>query len=118
MELRCPENWKPMNERSWCKGFVRTSLLLGALSAAAPALAATPYYVAPNGSDIVYFLGGVYRFTRGLTTCSSATATINAILLNKSGTSGNPILYSAAPGDTPVFDFSGISDSCRITGIR
>lgn len=100
------------------------------------------WYVAPNGSDsnpgtidrpfatmaraqtaasggnLVYFRGGTYAYTKGTTTCSSQTATINAIQLTKSGSSGNRIRYDAYPGEKPVFDFSGIKDSCRITGIR
>jgi hypothetical protein len=113
----------------------------------APARAAT-YYVAPTGSDAtgvagtesapfaswaraqtaaapgdtVYFRGGVYKYRDATTTCTSTTATVNAVVLGKSGTSGNPIRYWAYPGETPVFDFSGISDaskySCRQVGVR
>jgi MYXO-CTERM domain-containing protein len=112
------------------------------------ALAASTYYVAPapTGSDsaagteaapfaswakaqsiampgdTVYFRGGTYAYTDALTTCASPTDTVNAVLLSKSGTSGNPIRYWAYPGEHPVFDFSGISDtskySCRQTGVR
>jgi hypothetical protein len=70
------------------------------------------------GGDTVYFHDGTYAFTAGLTTCGSTTATINAIVLNKSGNATNRINYWSFPGDRPIFDFSGIQDSCRITGIR
>jgi MYXO-CTERM domain-containing protein len=107
---------------------------------------AATWYVAPTGSDTaagtqaapfaswaraqtaaaagdtVYFRGGTYRFTDATSTCTSATATVNAVVLSKSGASGNPINYWAFPGETPVFDFSGISDttkySCRQVGVR
>jgi hypothetical protein len=110
------------------------------------AAAASTYYVSPTGSDsaagteaapfaswakaqsvampgdTVYFRGGTYAYTDALTTCASPTDTVNAVLLSKSGTSGNPIRYWAYPGEHPVFDFSGISDtskySCRQTGVR
>ena len=72
--------------------------------------------------DTVYFRGGVYRYTDATSTCTSGTATVNAVVLNKSGTAGNPIRYWAYPGETPVFDFSGINDtskySCRQVGVR
>ena len=68
--------------------------------------------------DTIYIRGGQYTYTKGTTTCTSTTATINGIPLNKSGTSGNPIRYWAYPGETPIFDFYGIKDSCRVTGFR
>ncbi|WP_437904260.1 right-handed parallel beta-helix repeat-containing protein [Sorangium sp. So ce327] len=67
--------------------------------------------------DVVYFKGGTYTYTKGTTTCSSGTAIISGVVLNKSGSAGNPIKYWAAPGEKPVFDFDGIKDSCRIKGI-
>jgi Right handed beta helix region len=111
-------------------------------------MVAATYYVAPNGSDAagvpgseaapfaswaraqsaagpgdtVYFRGGVYRYKDATSVCSSGTATVNAVVLNKSGTAGSPIRYWAYPGETPVFDFSGINDtskySCRQVGVR
>jgi hypothetical protein len=119
-------------------------LTAAALIVCAPlaASAASTYYVAPTGSDgaagtmaapwatvghaqemaaagdTIYIRGGQYTYTKGTTTCTSTTATINAIPLNKSGSSGNPIRYWAYPGETPIFDFYGIKDSCRVTGIR
>ncbi len=67
--------------------------------------------------DVFYFKGGTYAYTEGTTTCSSGTATISEVVLNKSGSAGNLIRYWAAPGEKPVFDFDGIRDSCRIKGI-
>jgi pectate lyase-like protein len=111
------------------------------LLAPSPLLAAT-YYVAPTGNDTspgtmsqpfatmqqgqtaaspgdtVYLRGGTYAYTAGTTTCASTTATISAIVLSKSGASGNRINYWAYPGETPILSFSGIKDSCRIEGIR
>ncbi|WP_240982139.1 right-handed parallel beta-helix repeat-containing protein [Streptomyces sp. S3(2020)] len=110
----------------------------GAVSAAA---AATDYYVAPGGDDgaagtqaapwatiahaqavaqpgdTVYFRGGTYRYTHANTSCTSQTGRVDAITLNKSGSSGSPIRYWAYPGENPVFDFSGMTDDCRIKGM-
>lgn len=66
--------------------------------------------------DTVYLRGGTYAYKTGTTTCSSGTDTVNAIVLNKSGSSGNLIHYWAFPGELPVFDFSAIKDSCRVKG--
>ena len=98
------------------------------------------YYVAPGGSDsaagtqaapwasfahaqsvaqpgdTVYFRGGTYAYTHADSTCASETANVDAITVNKSGTSGSMITYSAYPGEKPVFDFSGVLDDCRIKG--
>jgi MYXO-CTERM domain-containing protein len=108
---------------------------------------AATYYVAPDGSDAaagtmdapfaswsraqtaaaagdtVYFRGGTYTYTAATSTCGgSTTATVNSIVLTKSGTSGKPINYWAYQGETPVFDFSGLTDTskynCRQTGVR
>ncbi|MCL2450433.1 MAG: right-handed parallel beta-helix repeat-containing protein, partial [Polyangiaceae bacterium] len=117
-----------------------------ALLSARSAWAQSTYYVAPDGDDTaagtesapfatwghaqtaaspgdtVYFRGGTYRYTDATSTCTSPTATVNAVVLSKSGTSGNPIHYWAYPGEKPLFDFSGMSDtskySCRQTGVR
>ena len=120
-------------ERSW--------LLLGTILVPLPLQAAT-YHVAPAGSDAaagtqdapwatfahaqqvavagdtVYFHDGRFALTSGTSACGSQTATISAIVLNKSGNATNRIMYWAAPGEHPIFDFSGVRDSCRITGIR
>jgi hypothetical protein len=106
-----------------------------------PASAAgNTYYVAPNGNDgaagtraapwatiaraqtavkagdTVYLRGGRYAYTRATSACSSQTGRVSAIVLSKSGASGNPIRYWAQPGEKPVFDFSGMKDDCRIKG--
>src|SRR5689334_667557 len=103
--------------------------------------AGSVYYVAPNGSDsaagtqsapwasiahaqsvagagdTVYLRGGTYSFTNANKACASQTASVDAITLNKSGTSGSPIRYWAYPGERPVFDFSGMTGvDCRIKG--
>ncbi len=105
------------------------------------ALAATTYYVSATGSDTaagtqaapwasiahaqsvvaagdtVYFRGGTYAYSAGVNTCGGVqTATVNAIVLNKSGSANNSINYFASPGETPVFDFSGMKDDCRVKG--
>ncbi|MEN3110902.1 right-handed parallel beta-helix repeat-containing protein [Uliginosibacterium paludis] len=117
--------------------------LLGGLFLAGPALVlAATYYVAPSGSDTaagtlaapwktlsraqtaavagdtVYLRGGTYKITTGANTCASQTDTVNAILLNKSGSTSNPIRYYAYTGETPVFDFSGLTADCRVKGIN
>src|SRR3712207_951145 len=83
---------------------------IAAVSTAGSAAAATVYYVAPNGNDsaagsqaapwasiaraqalaqagdTVYFRGGTYAYTRANSGCTSQTARVDAIILNKSGT--------------------------------
>lgn len=110
-------------------------------SAAVSRAAGTVYYVAPTGNDnaagtqaapwasiahaqavvqpgdTVYFRGGTYAYTHANSTCASQTARVDAITLNKSGSSGSPIHYWAYPGEKPVFDFSSMTDDCRIKGI-
>ncbi|WP_433364503.1 right-handed parallel beta-helix repeat-containing protein [Actinoplanes sp. CA-142083] len=124
----------------------RASLVVAALVAAITinpiiSYAAAAYYVAPNGNDsaagtqaapwatiakaqsvakagdTVYFRGGTYAYTRANATCPSQTGRVDAITLNKSGGAGNPIRYWAYPGEKPVFDFSRMTDNCRIKGI-
>jgi hypothetical protein len=114
--------------------------LLGVPASGAAAQGA--YYVAPDGSDsaagtqaapwrsiahaqsvaqagdTVYFRGGTYAYTNAARNCSSQTDRVSAIVLNKSGSSGDPITYSAYPGETPVFDFSGMWNDCRIKGFE
>ncbi|MFI5916244.1 carbohydrate-binding protein [Dactylosporangium sp. NPDC051541] len=104
------------------------------------ASASQTYYVAPGGNDgaagtqaapwasiakaqsvaqagdIVYFRGGTYAYTKANSTCPSQTGRVDAVTLNKSGTSGSPIRYWAYPGEKPVFDFSRVTDDCRIKG--
>jgi parallel beta-helix repeat protein len=128
------------------RSVIRLAALAGALLTARTAAAANTYYVATDGSDsnagtmaapfaswakaqsvaaagdTVYFRGGRYKYTTATGTCASQTDTVNAVVLTKSGTSGNPINYFAYPGEKPVFDFSGINDlskyNCRQTGVR
>lgn len=109
-------------------------------SSASVSLAAGAYYVSPLGDDnaagtidapfrtfakaqavvaagdTVYFRGGDYVYTSGVNTCASRTDTVNAIVLNKSGTQDLPIRYWAYPGETPKFDFSTMTDDCRVKG--
>jgi hypothetical protein len=77
---------------------------------------------AAAAGDTVYFRAGTYRYTDATSTCTSTGATVNAVVLSKSGTSGKPIKYWAYPGENPVFDFSGITDTsrynCRQVGVR
>jgi len=124
----------------------RVVALLSVFLAPLAARAATTYYVAPTGSDTasgtldapfatwaraqtaasagdtVYFRGGTYKYTTATSTCSSTSATVDSVVLSKSGTSGNMINYWAYQGETPVFDFSGVTDTskynCRHVGVR
>jgi hypothetical protein len=118
-------------------------LLIGGLCLTGPAsVLASTYYVAPGGSDsaagtlaapwkslaraqttavagdTVYLRGGTYTVTSGVNACASQTDTVNAILLNKSGNTSNPIKYWAYGSEKPVFDFSKITDNCRVKGIN
>lgn len=68
--------------------------------------------------DTVYFKGGKYAYTAGTNTCASQTDTVKAIVLNKSGSAGKRIQYFAAPGETPIFDFSRMKDDCRVKGFH
>ncbi|MEV6845670.1 right-handed parallel beta-helix repeat-containing protein [Actinoplanes sp. NPDC051411] len=117
-------------------------VIVAGTAAVSSAASATVYYVAPNGNDgaagtqaapwasiahaqsvaqagdTVYVRGGTYAFTRATSTCASETAQVDAITLNKSGSSGSPIRYWAYPGERPLFDFSGMTGvDCRIKGI-
>jgi hypothetical protein len=107
---------------------------------ASGATSAKTYYVAASGSDsaagtksapwksfahaqsvarpgdTVYFRGGTYTYTRANASCGSQTDRVDAVTLNKSGSSGSPITYAAYPGERPVFDFSHVKDDCRIKG--
>lgn len=110
------------------------------MAAGSASAAGAVYYVAPSGNDgaagtqaapwasiaraqtaakpgdTVYFRGGRYAYTGANSACSSQTARVDAITLNKSGGSGNPIRYWAQPGEKPIFDFSRMKDDCRIKG--
>ncbi|OXM59773.1 right-handed parallel beta-helix repeat-containing protein [Amycolatopsis vastitatis] len=119
---------------------VVTAAAVAVTPVAASTAAGKIYYVSPAGSDsaagtqaapwasvahaqavvqagdTVYLRGGTYSYSRANKSCSSGTDRVDAITLNKSGSSGNPIRYWAYPGETPVFDFSRVSDNCRIKG--
>jgi len=132
----------PSRRRLW---LAATTVLVGPVAVVAgfagvSRAAGNVYYVAPNGSDgaagtqsapwasiahaqsvagagdTVYLRGGTYSFTNANKACASQTASVDAITLNKSGTSGSPIRYWAYPGEKPVFDFSRMTDDCRIKG--
>ncbi|GAA4983060.1 right-handed parallel beta-helix repeat-containing protein [Actinopolymorpha pittospori] len=68
--------------------------------------------------DTVYLRGGTYAFTDAVDECASRTDSIDVIALTKSGTAQRPIRYAAAEGETPVLDFAGILDDCRVKGIN
>jgi hypothetical protein len=122
---------------------LKSLFICAAFSLLATSIAqAATYYVAPNGNDTapgsltapwqtianaqarispgdtVFFRAGKYVYTAALTACSSMTDTVSAITLNKSGTPGNPINYWAYPGEVPVFDFTAMTDNCRIKGFN
>jgi hypothetical protein len=128
------------------KPALRRALLVPVLAIAATtavpaaAHAASVYYVSPSGSDsaagsqsapwktiahaqsavsagdTVYFRAGTYSYTAATTSCSSQTATVDAVTLSKSGSSGSPINYWNYPGEKVQFTFSGMTDNCRIKG--
>jgi hypothetical protein len=68
--------------------------------------------------DTVYIRSGTYAITAGVNTCASETDTVNAITLSTSGTATGTISYLAYAGESPVFDFSGMTDDCRIKGFN
>lgn len=85
----------------------------------APFATVTRAQTAAAAGDTVWIRGGTYAITKPTNTCGgSQTATVNAFVLSKSGTPGNPIRYWAYPGETPVFDFIGIKDDCRVKGFN
>jgi hypothetical protein len=85
---------------------------------------ATPWATIAHAQEMavpgakIYIRGGVYAFTAASTACKSQTDRVSAITLDKSGTSGSPISYLAYPGENPHFDFSGMTDDCRIKGFN
>jgi hypothetical protein len=138
-----PSPLRASTHRSW----FRLAMAAAAFVVPRAASAANTYYVATTGSDAadgsmaapfatwakaqsvaaagdtVYFRAGRYKYTDATATCGGSTsAVVNAIVLSKSGASGNPINYFAYPGEKPVFDFSGITDAskynCRQAGVR
>jgi hypothetical protein len=135
-----------MNRRTLIRTLLSSAVLASAAGivavAADPSIAAAgaTFYVAPTGNDgaagtqaapwktiakaqtvatagdTVYFRGGTYSFTKANTGCSSRTARVDGVTLNKSGSPGNPIHYWAVAGEKPVFDFSRMADDCRLKG--
>jgi len=123
-----------------CALVLSPGLVLAGMVAAGNAATPHVYYVAPTGSDsaagtqgspwasfahaqsiaqagdTIYFRGGTYTYTHADSSCSSQTASVDAITLNKSGSAGAPITYAAYPGEHPLFDFTHITDNCRIKG--
>ncbi len=131
---------KPTLRRALLISALAVSPMVIVVGVAAAGYAASVYYVSPTGSDsaagtqsapwksiahaqsvaaagdTVYFRGGTYSYTAGTTGCSSQTATVDAITLNKSGASGSPINYWNYPGEKVQFTFSGMTSNCRIKG--
>ena len=94
-----------------------TTATVAIAAAANGAAAGRVFYVAPTGSDsaagtlsapwksiahaqsvaqagdTVYFRGGTYAYTHATRSCTSGTDRVDAITLNKSGSSGNAISY-------------------------
>jgi hypothetical protein len=117
------------------------TIIISAFSLLAP-LSASTYYVSPSGDDskngtieqpfaswakaqtavfagdTVFFRSGIYRYTSATTRCASQTASVSAIVVSKSGTSGKMIHYIAYPGENPIFDFYDDTCDCRIRGVE
>jgi MYXO-CTERM domain-containing protein len=91
-------------------------------SEAAPFATWAQAQTAASAGDTVYFRDGTYKYTDATSTCGSTSATISDVVLSKSGASGSPINYWAYPGEHPLFDFSGVTDtskySCRQVGVN
>ncbi|MEO7495565.1 MAG: right-handed parallel beta-helix repeat-containing protein [Massilia sp.] len=73
---------------------------------------------AATAGDTVYFRGGTYTYSAGINTCASQTDTVNAITLDKSGVAGGVIRYWAYGTEVPIFDFSSMTDDCRVKGFN
>ncbi|GAA4769777.1 right-handed parallel beta-helix repeat-containing protein [Microbacterium gilvum] len=67
--------------------------------------------------DTVYLRGGTYAYDDALRDCSSQTDRVEVVALAVDGTDDHPITYAAYQDETPVLDFSGVLDDCRIKGI-
>ena len=114
---------------SWAGCF---AVLAGAFAFVLPGVArAATYYVAPTGSDTatgtmaapfaswaraqtaaaagdtVYFRGGTYKYTDATSTCTSGTATVNAVVLEQERHLGQP---------DPVLRVSGREAGVRLLG--
>jgi Right handed beta helix region len=127
-----------MNKVESLLRFLLGLLMLGL----APACMAKSYFIAPDGDDAaagseaapwqsigraqqalapgdsLLIRGGTYLITRGVNSCASMTDTVNAITLNRSGEPGKPIQYQAYQDEVPVFDFSQMTDNCRVKGFN
>ena len=66
--------------------------------------------------DTIYIRGGTYTYTTTTSTCALQTSVVSSIVLSKNGSAGKTIKYWAYPGETPIFDFYGVSADCRIKG--
>lgn len=67
--------------------------------------------------DTVFLRDGVYAYDDAVRDCTSQTDQVEGVLLSTSGTEDRPITYAAYRDETPVLDFSGIVDDCRIKGV-
>jgi hypothetical protein len=85
---------------------------------AAPFRSIARAQTAATAGDTVYLRGGTYAYTTATTSCASQTAVVAAVALTKSGTSGSPINYWNYPGEKVLFDFSGVTNDCRIKGFN
>ncbi|MFF3445375.1 DUF1565 domain-containing protein [Streptosporangium sp. NPDC002721] len=138
--MRLTQRWRALRRAAVSAISAMVAVIVPGATAVSSATAAGVHHVAPNGSDsaagtqaapwasiaraqaaarpgdTVYLRGGTYAHTRANGNCAGQTARADAITLNRSGTSGNPIRYRAYPGEKPVFDFSRMTDNCRIKG--
>ncbi|MEU4536549.1 hypothetical protein AB0G15_16945 [Streptosporangium sp. NPDC023825] len=138
--MHLTQRWRGLRRVAASAILVMVAAVMPGTTAASGATAASVYHVAPNGSDsaagtqaapwasiaraqaaaqpgdTVYLRGGTYAYTRANSGCAGQTARVDAITLDKSGAFGNPIRYGAYPGEKPVFDFSRMTDNCRIKG--
>lgn len=85
---------------------------------AAPWATLTHAQAMVSPGDTVYVHGGTYAYTSATTACASQTDQVSGVKLDKSGTEGHMVQYLNYPGETPVFDFSGMKDDCRIKGFN
>ncbi|WP_197429990.1 right-handed parallel beta-helix repeat-containing protein [Auraticoccus cholistanensis] len=67
--------------------------------------------------DTVFLRGGTYTFDDAVRDCTSQTDRVDVVALTRSGTADRPIRYAAYRDETPVLDFSGVRDDCRIKGV-
>ncbi|GIE77943.1 pectate lyase [Actinoplanes philippinensis] len=105
---------------SWAAGSVwyvsPTGSDTAAGTQAAPFRSIARAQTAATAGDTVYLRAGTYAYTTATTSCAGQTSVVDAITLNKSGTSGSPINYWNYPGEKVLFDFTGMTSNCRIKG--